>query len=96
MTQEAIVISLVINGIVELVKKLLPSSINSKIYVIIAVAVSIGIGIAFSIINGYNFVEGFKFTSYVLGLSQSSYNFLLESIRDFSVSKVKKEINEQN
>lgn len=96
MTQEAIVISLAINGIIELVKKFLPSSINSKVYAIIAIVISLGAGITFSIISKYSFAEGFRFTSYILGLSQTTYNFLLESMKDFAAAKVKKEINDAN
>lgn len=75
--------ALVVVGVMELVKKFLPETVSAKVQAIISLVLSavagIGFSLAFGITTPLLVIEN---TAAVIGLVQTSYNFVLKLLRE--------------
>lgn len=84
-----LIASTIVVGLVELIKVFLPENFNSKILAAISLAVSIGAGIGISFAFGLKTaIEIISNTFAVVGLVQTSYNFVLKLFRMY-IEKIK-------
>ena len=75
--------ALVVVGVMELIKKFLPETVSAKVQAIISLVLSavagIGFSLAFGITTPLLVIEN---TAVVIGLVQTSYNFVLKLLRE--------------
>ena len=75
--------ALVVVGVMELIKKFLPETVSAKVQAIISLVLSavagIGFSLAFGITTPLLVIEN---TAAVIGLVQTSYNFVLKLLRE--------------
>ena len=74
-------ITLVVVGLMEAVKVFLPKDFNPKITAIISLSLSLIITIGFGIIAKFSVLDIIVNTVGVLGLVQTSYNFVLKLLK---------------
>lgn len=89
-----LIATIAVVGIMELLKNFLPEDINSKILTGISLGLSIVAGVGFSFALGVTGVLSIiGNTAAVIGLVQTSYNFVLKLILQI-IEKIKEEISE--
>ena len=81
--QNIIFISVAVVGIMELIKNYLPENISAKIQGLISLCLSIIASVGFGIYAKLPAEDVIKNTVYVVGLTQTSYNFLLKLLKKY-------------
>lgn len=74
-------ISAVVVGLMEAIKVFLPKDFNAKITTIISLALSFIVAVGFGIIAKFSVLDIVVNTVGVLGLVQTSYNFVLKLLK---------------
>ena len=74
-------ISAVVVGLMEAIKVFLPKDFNAKITTIISLALSFIVAVGFGIIAKFSVLDIVVNTVGVLGLVQTSYNFILKLLK---------------
>lgn len=74
-------ISAVVVGLMEAIKVFLPKDFNAKITAIISLALSFIVAVGFGIIAKFSVLDIVVNTVGVLGLVQTSYNFVLKLLK---------------
>ena len=83
---ESYTVSIATVGIMEAVKALAPN-ISSKLKTIISLVLSIGLSIGFGLLNKMDITQITTLTAYSIGMTQTSYNFILKQFKDFIEKK---------
>lgn len=71
-------ISLIVIGLMEVVKNFLPENLNKKITTTISLVIGIAIPVGFGIVSKSGIIEIVLTTFGVVGLTQTTYNFILK------------------
>jgi hypothetical protein len=86
-------ISLIVIGLMEVVKNFLPENVNKKITTIISLAIGIVIPVGFGIVSKSGIIEIVLTTIGVVGLTQTTYNFILKLLKTL-IDKIKATITD--
>lgn len=84
-------VSLVVIGLMELVKNYLPSNTSSKVSSAISLGLALAVSISFGILKGDGITSTVVNTVAVVGLTQTSYNFVLKLLKA-AIEKLKSNI----
>ena len=86
-------ISLIVIGLMEVVKNFLPENVNKKITTIISLVIGVVIPVGFGIVSKSGVVEIVLTTIGVVGLTQTTYNFILKLLKTL-IDKIKATITD--
>lgn len=80
-------------GVTELIKNYLPENVNNKVVATIALVLSAGAGVGFGFLQKMDVTTMVVNTIAVIGLSQTSYNFVLKLLKSF-IDKIKAKVED--
>ena len=86
-------LSIIVVGLMEVTKKYLPKNCNDKIVTAISVAIAIGLTVVYGIAFQFGVLKTIVTTFGVVGLTQTSYNFVFKLLKA-AIEKLKSKKND--